>query len=153
MDQHQRENKLVILGVPDENLSLEGATNDDAKLSAVLDAIGELPSSVSSHRRLGRPNDNRPRPILCTVASREVRDNFIDKARRLNQNPSENIKKIRIKKDSHPVVRKEWARLHEVVKKAREDPVNVGIEVRLDVKERKVYRGDTVIDSWHGNYF
>ena len=55
---------------------------------------------------------------------------------------------IYIKKDVHPAVRKEWARLREAERLEKEKPENNGATIRLDTRERKLYRDDTVIDSW-----
>ncbi|MPC67587.1 hypothetical protein E2C01_061763 [Portunus trituberculatus] len=53
------------LGVPDDGESLDGATDDAAKIKRVLAKAGDDPQ-VRSHRRLGRHNETsgRKRPIL-----------------------------------------------------------------------------------------
>ena len=63
------------------------------------------------------------------------------------------FKKIYIKKDIHPSIRKEWERLRSVEKTEKDRPENVGCVVRLDTQERKVYRDNVVIDSWNPQGF
>ena len=53
-----------------------------------------------------------------------------------------------VKKDVHPLVRKELNRLRDVTKREKERPENRGKQVRFDGKERKVYVGDVVVDSF-----
>ena len=58
-----------------------------------------------------------------------------------------------VKKDLHPAVREEWKRLHTVQATEKNRPENQGCHIRLDVKERKLYRDGIVIDEWKLNYF
>ena len=65
----------------------------------------------------------------------------------------DNVKTIFIKKDVHPRVRKEWQRLRDVERAEKEKPENVGCVIRLDPRERKVYKDREVIDSWSPLFF
>ncbi len=58
-----------------------------------------------------------------------------------------------MKKDVHPSVRKEWRRLPDVEAAEKAKPENVGCVIRLDTRERKVYKDDTVIDAWNAQFF
>ena len=152
-DASQRETKLVVLGVPDEHESLDGATDDAAKLGKVWEAIGET-APIQRHQRLGRQQaGGRSRPILVHVATRDHRDSAIGKARRLKEDAREPFKAIYVKKDVHPVVRKEWGRLRGVLRTELARPENAGENIRLDTRERKIYKNDIVIDSWRATYF
>ena len=62
-------------------------------------------------------------------------------------------KKIYIKKDTHPNVRLEWKRLRDGESEEKNKPDNVGCVIRLDTRERKLYRDDMVIDSWNPQFF
>ena len=152
-DASQRETKLVLLGVPDEQESLDGAINDDTKLRRVWEAIEETGVPIKSHQRLGRQVAGRRRPILVNVASKEHRDAVIEKAKKLKNDRREEFQHVFIKKDVHPAVRKEWGRLRGVLKKETEKAENVGVRIHLDTRERKIYRNDVVIDTWKANYF
>ena len=146
LDRKERECNLVILGVPEDSEALEGAATDE-KIKKVWDAAG-ITSGIKSTRRLGKPGGPRRRPILAVVDSRTERDSALDKAKTLKTG-NEMYKKIFIKKDFHPSVREEWKRLHEVVKKERERPDNVGCNIHFDFRNRKVYKDTVLIDQWN----
>ena len=57
--------------------------------------------------------------------------------------------RIFVKKDLHPSIRKEWKRLHDAERAEKERPEKDGCVIRLDFRERKLYRNETVIDSWN----
>ena len=78
LDRKERELNLVFLGVPDENEGLDGRTTDETKVSKILEKIG-VDENICSHRRLGNSLGNRKRPILVTVASKDVRDKILEK--------------------------------------------------------------------------
>ena len=109
--------------------------------------------TFKSARRLGKPGGPRSRPILAEVDSRTERDTALDKAKGLKSSNKEAYKKIFIKKDVHPSVRAEWTRLHEVVKKEKERPGSSESNIRLDFRERKVYKDGSVIDQWNMSGF
>ena len=146
-DRKERETNLIILGVPEDGTPVDGANNDNEKLAKIWDKVNDQSDRVSS-KRLGRTiQTGKTRPILVRVISREVRDTVLEKTKEL-KDAGEVYKKIYIKKDVHPAVRKEWNRLREAEKLEKEKPVNSGVEIRLDTRERKLYRDGVVIDSW-----
>ena len=153
IDRRERETKLVLLGVPDEGVNLAGATTDGEKINNIWGEIGEE-VRIRGHRRLGRrdANSTRRRPILVEVESRQARDAVLDKARKLKEK-GQDYKLVYIKKDVHPSVRNEWKRLREAEKAEKERPENVGCVIRLDTRERKLYRDEVVIDSWNASFF
>ena len=134
LDRQKRETNLVLFGIPDEQLALEGATTEDAKIQKVLGVVeADTDAVVRSHQRLGRSvqGNNRPRPLLIRVDSKAIRDKVLDKEKKL-KDLNEPYKKIYIKKDSHPEVRKEWKRLRDA--EQDEKSKNVGSNIRLDFK-------------------
>ena len=146
-DRKERETNSIILGVPVNGTPVDGANNDNEKLAKIWDKVNDQSDRVSS-KRLGRTiQTGKTRPILVRVISREVRDTVLEKTKEL-KDAGEVYKKIYIKKDVHPAVRKEWNRLREAEKLEKEKPVNSGVEIRLDTRERKLYRDGVVIDSW-----
>lgn len=153
LDRKERECNLIVLGVPDDGLALDGATCDGEKLEKIWATIDEE-TEMCSHRRLGRPSQDstKKRPILVTVTSKSSRDGVLEKAKRLKES-GPHLNKIYIKKDVHPSVRKEWSRLRSVEAAEKERPENAGCVIRLDVKERKLYRDGVVIDRWNPQYF
>ena len=87
--------------------------NDVDKLSNVLTAAGcasTIDPSTFILRRLGQANETRSRPLHVIVESPQHRDSIIEKAKNL-KNAGESFSRIYIKKDIHPVVRKEIGRL------------------------------------------
>ena len=91
-------------------------------------------------------NPEKRRPILVVVNSREERDAALDKAKRLKD--MEIYKRIFVKRDTHPSVRAEWTRLHEVVRREKANPDNARCDITLDYRARKVYKDGSVIDQW-----
>lgn len=89
---------------------------------------------------------------MVTVASKEVRDKILEKARALEE-AGEVYSRIYIKRDVHPSVRAEWKRLRDAERKETERSENAGCVVRLDTKERKLWRDGVVIDTWNQQFF
>lgn len=149
-----RSREQYMFGVPDEQVSLDGATTEDDKVQKVMNAVSAGPEVVvRSHRRLGQQQaGNRPRPLLVKVDSKYLRDSVLEKAATLKNMP-EPYKKIYVKKDSHPEVRREWKRLKDVEEEEKRKPTNEGCNIRLDYRERVVYRDGVEIDRWRPHPF
>ena len=137
--------------MPDEQKLLDGAVTDDSKLEKIWMQIG-VRNVAGMHRRLGRSADDgsgrRCRPILLTLQDKTLRGRILDQAKTLKTS-GDIYKKIFVKRDVHPAVRKEWQRLRDVERAEKESPGNVGCMIRLDTRERKVYKDGNVIDSWN----
>lgn len=147
LDRKDREKNLIITGVPDENEALMGATNDEEKLGKIWSEAG-IAEDIQGYRRLGIIGEGRRcRAILLTLNSREARDRVLTKAPQLKQG-NKACEKIFIKRDVHPSIRNEWKRLRDAEKVEKERPENVGCVIRLDTRERKLYKDGVVIDSW-----
>lgn len=151
LDRRERETKIVVLGVPEEGELLQDAEADEDKLQKVWSTIEE-PFRITSHRRLGRRQGTRKRPILVTVETKDIRDGVIAKARKL-KDAGEQFGRIFIKRDEHPSVRNEWKRLKAAEATEKERPENVGCNIRLDMRERRLYKDGIVIDKWNPQYF
>lgn len=145
IDRKARECNLVLLGIPEEQESLEGATTDEDKIQKVWTTIGST-VGVETSRRLGRAGGRR-RPILVAVASREDRDAVLERAKRLKE-AGETFKRIFVKKDTHPAVREEWKRLKDAEKTEKEKPENAGCNIYMNYKERTLYKDNEVIDKF-----
>lgn len=159
IDRKEREDNIVILGVPDEHEALEGAVTDEDKLKRVWSKIG-VTNTTSTYKRLGgggqaaggRAAGNRRRPILVTVKDKEQRSKILENANRLKTS-GDIYNKIYIKKDVHPSVRAEWRRLREAEAAERERPENAGCVIQLDTRQRKLFRDGVVIDTWNSQFF
>ncbi len=155
LDRQKRETNIVLFGIPDERVTLEGATTEEAKIQQVLNAIEATPDVVvRSHQRLGQltQGSNRSRPLLVRVDSKAIRDKVLERATRL-KDMQEPYKKIYIKKDSHPEVRKEWRRLKTAEEEEKNKPSNAGCNIRLDYREPVLYKDGVVIDKWQPHPF
>ena len=82
LDHKARETNLIVLGVPDDGQTLDGATNDDAKLGRIWAAIGEV-TVIRSPRRLGQyvEGTQKKRPLLIVVDAKTARDGVLEKAK------------------------------------------------------------------------
>ena len=147
LDRKERECNLVILGVPDDHETLEGATTDEEKLKKVWEKAGII-CEIKSTKRLGQQGDTpRRRPVLAVVESRVDRDTALEKAKLL-KSANVTYNKIYIKKDVHPSVREEWKRLREAFQREKDRPDNTNSVITFNVRERKVYKDNVVIDQW-----
>ena len=96
---------------------------------------------MKSCRRLGRGEAGaRKLPILVTLPSRKARDKVLVNTRKLKEAGAP-YERVFVKKDVHPGVKNEWKRLRDVEAAEKGRPENVGCVIRLDTRERKVYRG------------
>lgn len=152
LDRRERETNVVVLGLPDEGEALGGAVTDVEKLSHLWGRM-EVGSVDCQHRRLGTAGGGgRKRPLLLTIRDRDTRLRILANSKKL-KTAGENYARIFVKKDVHPSVRKEWKRLRDAEAREKEKPENVGYVIRLDTRQRKLYRDDDVIDSWNAQFF
>ena len=151
LDRKNRENNLVLFGIPDERSAFDGVTSEEDKIQKVLGKVEtDSDAVVRSHRRLGPVNDDRPRPVLIRVDSKFIRDKVLEKAKKL-KDLNDPFKKVYIKKDSHPEVRKEWKRLRNAEEAEKRN--NVDSDIRLDFKQRVLYKDGCIIDKWRPHPF
>ena len=145
-----RECNLIITGVP-EREAFEGAVKDLGKCRKILAAVGNGGVALEISR-LGKAEEGRKRPILAKVANTEVRDGILENTRAL-KDAGPSYRRIYVKKDLHPAIRKEWKRLRDVVAAEKAKPVNQGCTITLDYKTRQVTRDGIMIDKWRPAYF
>lgn len=98
--------------------------------------------------RLGKPRqNNEPRPILATVTNSKARTNILKNSEKI-RTAGRQFASFSLKKDSHQCIRLEWRRLFEAEKYEKRNPENNGYNIRLDIKARKLFKDDEVIDEW-----
>lgn len=145
LDRRERETNVVVLGLPDEGEALDGAVTDVEKLVHLWGKM-EVGDVDCQHRRLGTAGGGgRKRPLLLTIRDKDTRLRILANSKKL-KTAGENYTRIYVKKDVHPSVRKEWKRLRDAEAREKEKPENVGCVIRLDTRQRKLYRDDDVID-------
>ena len=151
IDSLDRERNAIITGVPEEGTPLGEAQTDEDKVQSVLSNIraSEVPVDIT---RLGTKVAGRNRPILLKTPLKEGREIVLANAKNL-KDAGRDFKRIYVKKDIHPSVRKEWKRLWDVVTTEKEKPTNQGCTIQLDPKQRVVTRDGVVIDKWQPHFF
>ena len=155
IEAERRAANVTMTGVPEEQLG--GATTDIEKVKLVLSTIGQQAVEVRSVERLGSQQQERRqpsgssrpyrRPLKVVLKNADSRKDVLDSARQLKTSDAI-FRSIYVKKDMHPLIRKEFDRLRAVEKREKERPENRGKTVHYDYRERKVYVDDVVVDSF-----
>ena len=149
-DSRDRDCNLIITGVPEAE-AFDGVVNDIGKCRKILEVIGDTSVPLDT-TRLGKAEAGRNRPILAKVPSRAARDKILENTKELRAaGPA--YRRIYVKKDLHPAIRKEWKRLRDVETAEKGKPVNQGCTIRLDYKKREITRDGVVIDKWSSSFF
>ena len=159
LESEKRAANLIMTGLPEE--SMEGAETDADKVRQVMAAIGQRDVEVRSVERLGELRAGRAqnpstrpysRPVKVILGKASDRAAILENAKRLKTGDTR-FKTVYIKKDVHPLVRKELNRLREVTRREKEKPENQGRNVTYDYKERKVYVDGVVVDYFRSSPF
>ena len=153
LDKKERRNNLIITGVSEE-VDVIGNT-DVEKVQNVIKATGyQLTSDPASWeiKRLGRENERKKRPLLVVVGDGHQRNEILRKAKNLKSIEGL-VSSVYVKKDVHPAVRKEMARLRQREKDEKEKPENVGVTIVFDWKKRVLLREGSIIDKFSPHFF
>lgn len=152
LDTYNRNKNLIIYGVCEEDNTM--GVGDDVKVRAVLEAIDltDMEPGDWEMMRLGQPNDQRKRPIRIALRNQNERDKILEKAKRL-KDAGAIFTSVYIRKDLHPAVRKELARLREREKVEKNKAENAGANIVYDWKNRVLLRDGIVIDRYSPNFF
>ena len=98
LDSRDRDCNLIITGVPEEEAF------DIGKCRKILEVIGDTDVPLDT-TRLGKAEAGRNRPILAKVPSKAARDKILENTRELRAaGPA--YRRIYVKKDLHPAIRK-----------------------------------------------
>ena len=152
LDNKDRERNIVITGIPEGAEALEGATTDLDKCQKVLSKIGAEDVHPVQISCIGKQEQNRKRPLLIRLDSKNERDGVLGNTKRLKE-AGNAYRYIFVKKDTHPSVRREWKRLKDAETTEKQKPENQGCEIELDFKKRELRRNGVVIDRWAPAYF
>lgn len=153
LDNKERRRNLVITGLSEEADAI-GAT-DVEKIRAVVQGTGYnevFDPETWEIKRLGKPDDRKKRPILVVVENAEMRMKILKGAKNLKSTRSQ-FATVYVKKDQHPAVRKETARLRAREREEKEKPENVGVNIEYDWKNRVLLRNGNVIDKFSPTFF
>ena len=88
---------------------------------------------------------------MLTVPTKEDVYDIIRNGKKL-KDAGEAYKKIYVKRDTHPEVRKEWRRLRETLTLEKARPENVGHQLEMNYKQKCVLRDGVAIDRWQSPF-
>lgn len=145
MDSERRANRLVIFGLP--NKKWNNAETDHDKVAKLIEIANGPADKVTSCKRIGKSDDpSKVRPILVVMEDNSARNAVVTGAKNAATEPT--CANIKVKKDVHPAVRREWGRLYGVYDREKNDPGNLGRNIVFDKQQRCIMRDDVKIDSW-----
>ena len=158
IDAEKRSKNMIILGIPeDPNLILDGtaADTDEKRVAIILKKVGQenvVPVTIQRLGKDGAAGANRIRPLKIVVNTSEEQKEVISNAKKL-KNAGEEFKKVFIKRDVHPAIRKEIGRLYAVQKAEQEKAENAGRTVVFDQRKRVVTIDGIIVDRFKPNFF
>ena len=146
LENKDRERNLIVTGVPEKtgDKRWEEDAADIEDLLVEIECPGVVPAKVM---RLGKPREENapPRPLLVITNTITEAKLVLENAKKLKESTNDDHRKVYIKKDTHPAVRKEWKRLRDYAKLERSAPTNVGCIIRVDYKKRAVTKDGEVV--------
>lgn len=154
IDSEKRSNNLIIAGLSEDNLTVEDtiADNDKDKIHLILSAI-DLDNDINSLNddsymtRIGNPtNDGKPRMLKVVCQDNETRERIIKSAPKLKQK-GEVFSKIYLNRDTHPVYRKESARMRQRLYRIKQTERQKGNECDAKIIKGKLIWNNDIIDQ------
>ena len=133
LDSKDRERNMVITGIPEGAEALEGATTDLDKCQKVLSKIGAEDVNPVQISRIGKQEQNRKRPLLIRLDSKNERDGVLENTKRLKD--AGNAYRYIFVKDTNPSVWREWKRLRDAETTEKQKPDNQGYTIELDFRK------------------
>ena len=159
LEAERRGRNLVFLGVPEGEMRIKDSrgqdvvyTEDQEKVTAILQAMQQENIHLKEIQRLGNSSSTRSRVLLVSTESKAARDEVI-RATPALKTAGKSYEKVYVKKDVHPLIRKEFSRLKDVEKREREKPENQGLNVRYDGTRREVTVDGKIIDKFRPTFF
>lgn len=152
----ERECNVVITGLAEKKDEL--GTSDEAKTERIFTSIGFTSKvEVLESRRLGTDDGraNPRRPLLLTFSTKGTKNNVLERAKQLKSYTgpnNEQLKKVYIRRDTHPAWRKEHRRLHQLVEEETNKPCNAGCNIVYNFKDKVVTRDGLVIDRFSAQF-
>ena len=125
LEAERRGRNMVFLGVPQGEMKVKDIhgqdivlLEDQRKVESILQVMEQEGITLKEIQRLGNPSNNRNRVLLVSTESKAVRDQVIGATSALKA-AGRGYEKIYVKKDIHPLIRKEFNRLKEVEKREK----------------------------------
>lgn len=159
LQKDKRAKNMIITGVPESaGVPSEARKADQAAVESIFTAV-ECPGVCASRvTRLGKkqevqgddadaPRDSPPPPRPLLVSLNTAGDVRAVLTKTYNLKEKNEFKNVYIKRDEHPLVRKEWRRLREFARKEKEAPINAGCIIKIDYQKKAVTRnGESILD-------
>ena len=127
LEAEKRSCNVVFLGVPENELNVtenDGTTTaireDQEKLTKILQVMQRDNIRINEFQRLGKVYPGKNRVILVKLQSKGDRDRLLENSAKLKTTGGP-FTEIYVKKDIHPLVRKELERLRKVEKKRKRE--------------------------------
>lgn len=145
VDANMRARNFIIKNMREANDA------DDTKLVGTILAELGCKDAEFSCKRLGQKRtDNKARFLLVIMATPESREKVMKSLKRLESSNIPELRDLKIRRDQHPSIAREWGRLYGAFEKAKQE--NPGVPVDFD-KNHRVIRVDGVDkDNWK-SYF
>ena len=147
MDSTERANKLVIFGVPDGTWN--GCDTDSEKVQLIGTTAGCEINDFTA-KRVGKLHGGTSRPIHVILKDGAKRNEIVSKTKDVSNHAG--FTSVKVKKDVHPAVRREWGRLYASYDSHKTDPQNTGHVIEFDKKKRCITRDQDVVDSWRPRF-
>ena len=158
LEAQKRASNLIVTGIPETDMVVDGVSlsSDFERCAAVLRVVGEDRSIIKTVSRLGKAptssGEGRPRIIKVQLESSECRTRVLGNSKSL-KDAGAPFSRVYIKKDTHPLVNREFQRLKKVTQEEKEKPENQGRTVLYDHDKRQVLVDDVVVDEFRPTFF
>lgn len=147
MDAKERCKNLIVIGLGEDGMDLAGAKTDNEKIKALFARTCPSESIPFTARRLGTARaDGSARPLLIVLDEEANRKLLLDGKVALSKDAV--FKDVKIKKDQHPAIRKEWYRLFKAETDEKNKAENAGCTITVDRTKRVLIRDGVVIDRF-----
>ena len=153
LEASKRASNIIITGLPEDDFVFEGESlhSDVEKVQKVFEAIERSAVEVDECVRLGKTQVNRPRIVRLKLKNPQDRMSVLQNSKLL-KNKNLPFNKVYLKKDVHPMVRKEFNRLKQAERKEKEKPENEGRNVVYDAASRCILVDDVVVDKFRMSF-
>lgn len=152
IDNTQRASNLILYNVPETSDMVhnnETATTDEEKCQMILHALDytdEIDHCARLGKNEGKATDKRPLKVI--LSDPHERGTILKNATDPGLPKNTTFLNIRVKKDTHPAIRAEWARLHRSLDNEKKKAENAGYNLEIDFKKRVLTRNGVTIDEF-----
>lgn len=150
LDARERGRNLIVIGLPENGTNVGGTSTDENKLSLAFDRMSTEVENFEAIRLGKERSDGSSRPVLVIFGNGESRKSVLSKKDALGKD--KDFGSLRIKKDQHPALRKEWKRMFDAEAEEMRKPENAGCTIEFDRKQRVIMRDGKVIDRFQPNF-